>query len=81
MEWERFSGQYISGEQAKLGKWTIFQIFYDACTSKDYEEKYKLKCSLPGIKDVIGHFKEVEGAKEKAESVFKYWLDNSGLKK
>lgn len=79
MQWEPYSGRYISGILAKLGKWEIFRIFSDSSTSRDSECKYILKCKLPGIKETIGHFKSETEAKTKAESVFKYWMNGAGL--
>lgn len=76
MEWVDDKSMFGSGILGKSGKWVLFNIFYDGCVSRDKEEKYKLKCFLPGIKDNLGHFLKEKEAKEKAEKVLKYWIEN-----
>lgn len=60
-----------------IGKFQFFSISWDILTTS--ESKYKLTCSLPGIVDVIGNFKNEELAKIRAEEVLNIWLNETGL--
>jgi hypothetical protein len=42
-------------------------------------EPYVLHCLLPGIKSYLGMHASIEDARKKAESVFKHWLNITGL--
>jgi len=77
--WEPSKRQYGSGEEGKLDKYIIFELFYDGSRPKSKEvPPYKLVCLLPGIKEHLGHYNQKEG-KEFAERVLEHWLKNAGL--
>jgi hypothetical protein len=77
--WERAVEQFANGSHGMLGKWKIFYVHYDGGRSRNDPDKYALGCSLPGIKDHLGHFREEEEAKVKAESVLVHWLKKANL--
>lgn len=74
MKYEHDKSMCGNGKNCKSGKWTLFNVFYDGSVSKNQEDKYKLRCYLPGLKDNLGHFKTEREAIDKAEIVLKYWI-------
>lgn len=74
MEWKINTAQYTCGELLYLGPWNVGGIHYDSARSKSDKEKYAATCNLPGIKNMLGHFKTNEEAKEKAENAVRHWL-------
>jgi len=77
MRWDSINGT-IKGYQ---GKWQTFLIYYNGLRPKDSDiPPYKLKCTLPGIKEDLGNFKTERIAKDKAQTIMRYWLDNLGIR-
>lgn len=78
MEWKNVEKSYGSNICAFTGKYIIFAIIYDICPD-DKNKRYKLKCKLPGIRENLGNFTDIEGAKTKAEEIFEFWLVRAEL--
>jgi hypothetical protein len=79
--WKKINVKYTSNyEIGYLGIFKIFEMHWDGMTNRDQENKISLQCMLPGIKNKIGHFKNNEIAKEKANQILLYWLEQTGLK-
>lgn len=57
-----------------LGKWRVGGVYYSGMVSKGDLNKYKAYCTLPGIKEVIGHYATVEEAKSRLERAVKHWI-------
>jgi|WetSurMetagenome_2_1015567.scaffolds.fasta_scaffold1430860_1 hypothetical protein len=74
IRWEKYDKQYSSGDAGFLGKWKIFTIFWMMMSKTEKDNPYCLNCDLPGIKNNIGHFPDIDSAKEKATKVIDYWL-------
>jgi hypothetical protein len=77
LTWESDKIQY-SKYNGKLGKYICFTIFWNS-SSLVGDNKWSLSCKLPGIKNSLGDFKEVESAKIKADAALKIWLTGAGL--
>ena len=60
INWKTSNAKYTSGQDGFVGKWRIFDIFYDGI--KRIDEKEILTCYLPGIKRYLGNFKTKEEA-------------------
>jgi len=80
MKWERSTEKFSNGYIGMLGKWPVFRVMWDGCSPRDKNTPHLLTCLLPGIKDRLGHFETDVEAKEKAERVLKYWLNEAGAK-
>jgi hypothetical protein len=63
------------------GSIELFSVCYDGMRPRGQEENkpYSLTCKLPGIKDRLGHFANIDEAKVYAEKVFTLWLVTIGL--
>lgn len=80
LKWKEANRAYIANaEDGYVGEWCVLRVYHDGGVPKGQEESIALTCSLPGIKDRIGHYLTVEEAKSKAEKVFVYWLGRAGL--
>jgi len=78
IQWGR-GGWHNQDEIGSSGKWQTFRIYYDGVSgSKNEAGPWILSTSLPGIKSELGHFKDIETAKAKAEFLWKYWLEKAG---
>jgi len=75
MRWEKDIGQYTSGEILYLGKWKVGGFYFDSTRSQGHLKKWRATCTLPGIKNSLGHFATEAEAKDKAEFAVKHWLD------
>ena len=56
VKWETNVRKYSSGENAKLGKFIVGEVFYDSATSKSDDKKYAATCFLPGIRKNLGNY-------------------------
>lgn len=56
------------------GKWHIGGFYYSGLVSKGDPKKYKVYCSLPGLKEVIGHYETEEEAKQNLEQAVTFWF-------
>jgi len=75
IKWEQAQGYFESGIDGKAGKWKVFNVFWDGGRPRDENNKFSLKCFLPGIKNGLGHFKSEEDAMSYAEKAFAYWME------
>lgn len=74
MEWKEACGQYVQGSRAYRNRVELFYCFWQTCR-EDKTKTWKLLCFLPGIKSELGYYQSEAAAKEKADTVFKYWLN------
>lgn len=74
LQWKRNTQGYRPDETLYLGEWKVGAAYFDGCTSKSDDNKYKATCSLPGIKAIIGHFATQELAKNAVERAAKHWI-------
>lgn len=80
INWEIKESMYSHTLVGKLGKYQAFSIFWDSGTSRGEDKKYKLTCSLNGIKSNLGNFVSESEAKNYAETkIVPLWLKGSGL--
>ena len=64
-----------------LGKWKCFTIKFNFWNSMKIEsENYILECYLPGIKNDLGYFKDIESAQKESSLVMNHWIDKSEIK-
>ncbi len=75
MEWKNDSGKYSCGKNLFLGPWKVGGVHYDSCKNRNDPAKYAATCTLPGIKNLLGHFETEEKAIETAENAVKHWLN------
>lgn len=75
LKWDNFPGQENS---LFLGKWKVGGVYYSGLVSKDDPRKYKAYCLLPGIKEVIGHFKTEQEAMQRLERAANWWVKEAG---
>lgn len=78
LKWLNEERAWGSGESLFLGKFKVGSVYYDAMQSKG-GLKQAACCSLPGIKQNLGHYSTVQDAKYRVERAVNYWLVNSGL--
>lgn len=79
LEWKQAEGKYETGKNCYLGKWHVGSAFYDGSTSRGNPNKYRATCTLPGIKNTLGHFLTEEEAKQIVIKVVGYWINNTGI--
>lgn len=80
INWTLMDSQYVSGNSGFVGKYIFFKCFWDSCRSSENKDlPYKLTCSLPGLKSVLGHFRTEIEAHSRADAVLKFWLSGVGL--
>lgn len=79
IKWERMTQHCSNGDNGKVGKYVFFTVLWDGMCEKDAKNKYKLNCSLPGLRSTFGNFETPKKAKEKAEMILRYWLKNTSL--
>lgn len=80
LEWRDANRQYISSaEDAFMGEWCIFRIYWDGTVPKGQKDVYALRCSLPGVRENLGHYGNADGAKAEADRVLAYWLKRAQL--
>ena len=72
--WKTQEGLWAIGDLCYLGYWKVGHVYNDGGTSKDQEKKYMVKCFLPGIKPILGHYLTVDLAKAKLELAVNMWL-------
>jgi len=80
IRWEANRSTFSNGGDLGFwGKWPVFEVYWGSRSKDDNKPHYDLSCRLPGIKD---HFSPLEQdeAKEKAEQLMQYWLDNGEVK-
>lgn len=75
MKWEITKERFSSGETLFCGKWKVGGFHYDAIEAHP-GGRWIATCNLPGIKPNLGHFATQEAAKNKTESVVRYWIEN-----
>jgi hypothetical protein len=74
IKWEVQTRNYANGVDAILGKFKVGDVIWDSC-SNDKNLKYKVSCSLPGLKTHLGNYKTEELAKERLITAIEYWFD------
>ena len=81
IEWTWDTAPYSNGEYGCLGKYRVFNIYWNAARPQGSTNKndYKLTCKLPGIKSELGEFETQEKAKAYATRVLQVWLIDAGL--
>jgi hypothetical protein len=75
--WKSINREYITGFNLFLGKYAVGSVYFDGTVARGSENRYATTCSLPGIKNNLGHFKTEEEAKERVEYAVNYWLNNA----
>lgn len=75
IEWKTSRARYVTGQNGYFGRWKVFSIEYDGCTVDD--DKIIAYCMLPGIQNHLGHYKDYDSAKIKAEEVLQYWIEGT----
>lgn len=80
IEWTAMDDPYISGCRGFVGKYIFFKCFWDSCRNSENKDlPYKLTCSLPGLKPVLGYFRTEIEAHSRVDAVLKFWLSGVGL--
>lgn len=80
LEWKWENGAFNSSQNvARLGKWKVGAVHYDASTSRDEPKKYRANPLLSGLKQTLGLFQTEKEAKTKIEEAVKYWVKEAGL--
>jgi len=77
IEWERDTAPYSNGELGYLGKYPVFNVFYNS----NGIMKYSLSTELPGLRSLLGIFESQYDAKKHAEHVIDLWLSKAELEK
>lgn len=57
------------------GNLKVVSYYYNGLRPKGDTKVWKVACSIPGIKADLGNFETEKGAKDKCESVMKYFID------
>ena len=78
--WSRAERRFSNGALGSVGKYVCFGVHWDSISSNTEDAPYILTSKLPGIKDVIGRFKNEKSAKIVADDVLKIWMKNTNLK-
>lgn len=76
INWIKASGQDGHG---RVGKFMAFSYHWSIFKNKNDPKKICLTCKLNGMKEDQGSYETTDQAIEKAEKVFQYWLEHSGL--
>ena len=63
--------------KAYAGKFNVGSVFYSSYVPRGDPNKYQAYCSLPGIKDDLGHFPTRQDAIDKVNSAVLYWFSGA----
>lgn len=77
IEWKETPLRSGNGVHGYLGKYKIFEVFYDGVTKSVLP--YTVTCDLPGLKPKFQGFESQEQGQKKAAQLLKFWLQNTGL--
>lgn len=73
--WKESKGKFASGETAFLGRWIVGGYCWGSFRDKDGNDlPYKATSCLPGLKPILGTYKDQEGARRRVEIATEYWL-------
>ena len=72
--WGKNSNRYSSGEDLSVGKVIVGGWFYDACSSKDEVNRYRINTTLPSYVPKITRFATSEEAKAALEAFTERWF-------
>lgn len=61
------------GWRLYAGRWLVGSVYYGSAPRSD-KENWVAACRLPGIKEVLGKFADVEDAKRKVEQGVRVWF-------
>jgi hypothetical protein len=59
-----------------LGKWKVGCFLWDGLVTD--ENKYRAVCLLPGVKQLLGHFKTPKEAIDRVNTEVEMWLRKAG---
>jgi len=76
--WKRNTESYSNSWDAYLGKWKVGSVFWNALTRGD-PKVWAVGCTLPGIKDRLGHYEHEDEGKQRLERAVAYWIDKGGI--
>lgn len=74
LHWSTRNATSGAGKNGWRGEVLLFTVSWDSFSPQDDADKWKLRCKLPGVREVIGNFKTPEEATVRAEYVFSRWL-------
>ena len=76
IEWHDDSGTFgYNGEKAVIGnKWNVGTVFWNGNRPRGDANAWRATCRLPGIKDVVGDFADMDDAKAELEKAVNYWF-------
>ena len=79
--WENNKSQWAASTDMVLyvGKWPIGKVMRTA-TARVGGNNQGAFMKLPGVKDLLGHYKTQEEAQMRVEAVAKYWFTNLNTK-
>ena len=73
LTWEAKREKYSTGERLKLGPFVVGHYHWDD-SPKDREKPYKVCCSLPGFKEVLGNEPGIVAARDRLERAVYRWI-------
>ncbi len=76
--WKPSDSKWNQGEQLHLGQFKVASAYYDATQTRS-QASYATRCSLPGLKGDLGHYPDMESAKEAVGKAVAYWLQKARL--
>ena len=76
LNWVTDSGKNVTSKELYIGKVGVASVFYDSTMSALAKNKYRVTTKMSGMKSDLGLFLTEELAKEHAEKVAKYWIEN-----